>query len=277
MEVRYLPDNTSYQRQTTEELRSSFLVQGLFKRGDVSMIYCDTDRAIAGGAVPLSDPLPLLATKKEMSATHFTERREVGIVNIGGKGMVRVGEKQYPLGIRDMLYVGKGDHDIAFSSVDHRSPATFYFVSYPAHASFPVVLVPYEQAMHTKLGAPETCNERTINKYIHGEGAKSCQLVMGLTDLASGSVWNTMPPHTHQRRMEIYLYFSLAPDDIVVHLMGRPEETRSLIMRNQDVVLSPSWSIHCAAATRNYSFVWAMGGENQEFGDMDAVEMTDLR
>ena len=276
MEVRYLPDDQSYRRMTTGELRKAFVLDQLFVRGAVSMVYCDTDRAIVGTAVPLEEPLRLLATKKEMAAEYFTARREVGIANVGAEGKIKADGEEFTLKPKDMLYIGQGVQNIEFSSVHAGQPAAFYFASYPAHARYPVVLVPFADAERTRLGSPEGANKRTINKCIHAGGVRSCQLVMGLTELEPGSVWNTMPPHTHQRRMEIYLYLELDPDSIVVHLMGKPDETRNLIVRNRQAVISPSWSIHCAAATKNYSFIWAMGGENQEFGDMDAVSMQDL-
>jgi 4-deoxy-L-threo-5-hexosulose-uronate ketol-isomerase len=277
MEVRYLPNSESYQRMTTDELRRAFTFEQLFVPGSLNTVYCDADRAVVGGVVPTDAPLKLLASKKEMAADFFTERREIGVVNIGGEGMVRTDGQVHGLACKDMLYIGLGVKDIEFSSPRAAQPAVFYLVSFPAHTSYPVALIRSGEAEKTPLGSPEGANKRTINKYIHAGGAKSCQLVMGLTDLEVGSVWNTMPPHTHMRRMEIYLYFALDPDSLVVHMMGKPDETRSLILHNQQGVISPSWSIHCGAATRNYSFVWAMGGENQEFSDMDAVRTQDLR
>jgi 4-deoxy-L-threo-5-hexosulose-uronate ketol-isomerase len=277
MEVRYLPNNESYQRLTTEELRKAFVLDHLFNPGTISMVYCDVDRGIIGGAVPTNTPLKLLATEKEMAAEFFTERREVGIVNIGGEGTIRADEQQYNLAFKDMLYVGQGVKNVEFSSVRPAEPAAFYFVSFPAHASYPVAFVRSADAEKTRLGSMEAANKRTINKYIHAGGVKSCQLVMGLTELEVGSVWNSMPPHTHMRRMEVYLYFDLDPDSVVVHLMGKPDETRSVILRDRQAVISPSWSIHCGAATGKYSFIWAMAGENQEFTDMDALSLQDLR
>lgn len=276
MEVRYLPNDVAYQRMTTRELRDAFVLDKLFNPGEIALVYSETDRAIVGGAVPVSERLPLLATRKEMAAEHFNDRRELGIVNIGEDGTVAVDGSEYSLGFRDMLYVGRGVKGVTFSSKNPGAPAVFYLVSYPAHTAYPTALMRSADAEHSPLGSASAANKRTINKYIHGGGIKSCQLVMGMTQLDEGSVWNTMPPHTHQRRSEIYLYFSLDPEAIVVHLMGKPDETRSLILRNQQVVLSPPWSIHAAAATKNYAFVWAMGGENQEFSDMDAVAMGDL-
>ena len=276
METRCMPDSESYQRKTTEELRKAFVLDGLFVPGSVHMVYSDADRAIVGGAVPTGVPLQLLATKREMAAEFFAERREVGIVNVGNEGTVRADGHAYSLGHKDMLYLGRGTRTIEFTSLHADHPAVFYFVSFPAHASYPSALARSGEAEKSHLGSSEAANKRTINRYIHAGGVKSCQLVMGLTDLESGSVWNTMPPHTHMRRSEIYLYFGLDAESVVVHLMGKPQETRSLILRNQEAVISPAWSVHCAAATRNYSFVWAMGGENQEFSDMDPVGMKDL-
>lgn len=277
MEVRYLPSSNSYNRMTTDELRKAFVLENLFVSGAINTVYCDTDRAIVGGAVPTNSPLKLLATKKEMAADFFAERREVGVVNIGGGGIVRTDGQERPVACKDMLYIGRGVKSIEFSSVQPSQPAVFFIVSYPAHTAYPVAVATAADAEKAQLGTSEGANKRTINRYIHTGGVKSCQLVMGLTDLDVGSVWNTMPPHTHMRRMEIYLYFGLGPDSVVVHLMGKPDETRSLVIRNQQAVVSPSWSIHCGAATQNYSFIWAMGGENQEFSDMDAVGMKDLR
>ncbi len=277
MEVRYFPDDRSYERMTTDELRSTFVLETLFVPGAVSMTYCDADRIIVGGAIPTDRPLELLSSKKEMASEYFAERREIGIVNIGGNGSVVADGKEIALHANDMLYVGRGTRMVQFRSDDPSRPGVFYFASFPAHASHPNAVVSKENAERAQLGTDGGANKRTIHRYIHAGGAKSCQLVMGMTELSPGSVWNTMPPHTHQRRMEAYLYYDLDPEDIVVHLMGRPDATRSVIIRNRQVVVSPSWSIHCAAATKHYRFVWAMGGENQEFGDMDAVAMSDLR
>lgn len=276
MEVRYLPNDSSYQRMTTRELREAFVMENLFQPGRITLVYSDSDRAIVGGAVPLASPLPLLATQKEMAAQYFNERRELGVVNIGGDGVVRVDGKDSHLGARDMLYVGRGAKTIEFSSSDPARPAVYYLVSFPAHMTYPTALMRFADAQGNPLGSASSANKRTIFKYIHAGGIKSCQLVMGMTQLDEGSVWNTMPPHTHQRRSEVYLYFGLEPDAMVVHLMGKPSETRNLILRERQAVLSPPWSIHAAAATKNYTFVWAMGGENQEFSDMDAVAAAEI-
>lgn len=277
MEVRYLPDGESYKRMTTAELRKAFVIENLFVPGTIQALYCDTDRVIVGAALPGEKPLVLEATKKEMAAATFTERREIGIINLGAAGQVILDGEPRELRDGDALYVGKGPHRIEFARITGGGEPVFYFASYPAHASYPTTLVTSEQAEKARLGSVEKANKRVINKYIHAGGAASAQLVMGLTALETGSVWNTMPPHTHQRRMEVYLYDGLGPDDVAVHLMGLPSETRNLVLRNRQAVLSPSWSIHCASATQAYRFVWAMGGENQEFGDMDGVDMKDLK
>jgi 4-deoxy-L-threo-5-hexosulose-uronate ketol-isomerase len=271
MQVRYLPNDVGYERMNTKELRDAFVLEDLFEPGQVRLVYSDIDRAIVGGAIPLASALPLLATQKEMAAQYFNERRELGVFNIGDAGMVRVDGAEYPLGFKDLLYVGRGAKSIEMFSRNAAAPAIFYLVSYPAHTAYPTSLMPQTAAEGAPLGSASAANKRTIYKYVHAGGIKSCQLVMGMTQLEEGSVWNTMPPHTHQRRSEVYLYFGLDPDAMVVHLMGKPGETRNLILRDRQAVLSPPWSIHAAAATRNYTFVWAMGGENQEFSDMDAV------
>jgi 4-deoxy-L-threo-5-hexosulose-uronate ketol-isomerase len=276
MEIRYMPNDVAYQRMTTRELRGAFVLDHLFTPGHVTLVYADTDRAIVGGAVPTSQTLPLLATQKEMAAQYFNERRELGIINIGKEGSAIVDGARYSLGFRDLLYVGKGAKSIEFTSKDATAPAYFYLVSFPAHAQYPAATMRFGDAKPSPLGTVDRANRRTIRKYVHAGGIKSCQLVMGMTELDEGSVWNTMPPHTHQRRSEIYLYFGLEQDAMVVHLMGRPNETRNLILRNRQAVLSPAWSVHAAAGTTRYAFVWAMGGENQEFSDMDAVTPGDI-
>jgi 4-deoxy-L-threo-5-hexosulose-uronate ketol-isomerase len=276
MTVRHLPDPASFSRLNSAELRNAFLLDNLFVPGGLSMVYCDADRAIVGGAMPANEPLTLPATRKEMAAKVFTERREIGIVNLGQSGGVSVGNTEYHLDFGEMLFVGKGNDIIRFHSSAGTETPLFYFVSFPAHSSFPAVHVHAAEAQSAQLGTAERANRRTINRYIHPEGAKSCQLVMGLTRLDQGSVWNTMPPHTHQRRMEVYLYFGLQPDECVFHLMGTPSETRHLTVRNLQAVISPSWSLHAGVGTASYSFIWAMGGENQEFADMDQVAIGDL-
>jgi 4-deoxy-L-threo-5-hexosulose-uronate ketol-isomerase len=262
---------------TTQELRRAFLFENLFVPGRVSMVYCDADRAIIGAAVPLAGALSLEATKKEMAADFFTQRREVGIVNIGGGGTVVTGEAPYALQAGDILYLGKGVKEIRFASTDPAQPAHFYFVSFPAHMTYPPALTRRADAEASALGSASGANSRTIRRYIHANGVRSSQLVMGITELEEGSVWNTMPPHTHMRRTEVYLYFGLPRNAMAMHFMGKPDETRSLVVRDREAVLSPAWSIHAAAGTQKYSFVWAMGGENQEFSDMDSVNIQELK
>jgi 4-deoxy-L-threo-5-hexosulose-uronate ketol-isomerase len=262
---------------TAAELRESFLVESLFKKDKVILLYTDVDRAIVGSAVPKSKKLKLEASKKEMSASYFTERREVGIINIGAAGSVLVDKNNYEMNNRDGLYIGRGAKKIEFASKDAKNPAKFYILSYPAHLDYPTTLIKMAEANPVNLGSQDEANKRTIYQYIHENGVKSCQLVMGFTQLESGSIWNTMSAHTHQRRTEIYLYFDLGKNDLVFHFMGQPEATRHLVIRDGQAALSPSWSLHSGAGTRNYAFIWGMGGENQEFTDMDGISMDDLK
>jgi 4-deoxy-L-threo-5-hexosulose-uronate ketol-isomerase len=276
MDVRFSTDPRSLKTMTTQDLRSRFLMTTLFAPDATPMVYSDIDRSITGSAVPVHAPLALLSSKKEMAADYFTERREVGVINIGGMGNILVDGVSYGLGKNDALYIGKGSKEIIFHSTSAEDPSAFYFVSYPAHTTYPTTIIKESDAEHAALGSVNDANKRTINKYIHPRGVKSCQLVMGLTTLEAGSVWNTMPVHTHQRRSEVYMYFNLPENAAVFHLMGEPTETRHIVIRNRQAVLSPSWSIHSGVATQNYSFIWAMGGENQVFEDMDGVQMTGL-
>lgn len=276
MDVRYVADRVRYQRMDTGELRESFLVDNLFKKNTIELLYVDIDRAIIGSAVPVDSALKLEATKKEMAADYFTERREIGVINVGNTGTITVDGQAYELENRDMLYIGKENKDILFSSAKAADPACFYIQSYPAHKKYPTQLVKQSQARKVELGSKTEANERIIYQYIHLEGAKSCQLVMGFTELAEGSIWNTMPAHTHMRRSEIYMYFDVADDNVVFHFMGESDKTRHLVMHNRQAVISPSWSIHAGAGTKNYAFVWGMGGENQEFTDMDGIALKDL-
>jgi 4-deoxy-L-threo-5-hexosulose-uronate ketol-isomerase len=261
---------------TTEEVRGAFLLGNLFTPGAVNLIYCDVDRAIAGSAVPGKSPLALAAAE-ELRADYFAERREIGVLNVGNAGSVTVDGKAFLLGHKDGLYIGRGSREILFSSTDPSAPSAFYLLSYPAHMAYPTAAAYRGDAEATRLGSVEACNRRTINKIIHPGGIKSCQLVMGFTELEPGSVWNTMPPHTHERRMEIYLYFDMAPDARVFHLMGRPDETRHIVVANRQAVFSPSWSIHSGVGTGPYTFCWGMGGENQAFDDMDGLSIGDIR
>jgi len=277
MEVRYTPDQKGFKNLSTEELRKTFLIENLFQLNEIPMVYCEVDRSITGSAVPSGKILKLTATKKEMAAEYFCERRELGIINIGKEGSVIVDGKEYKMNYRDALYVGKNSKTIEFKSEDEINPAQFYFVSYPAHTEYPTKHITYEEAIHRHLGSIETSNKRTIHQYILPEKLPTCQLVMGLTELEDGSVWNTMPPHTHQRRSEVYMYFNLKPEAFVVHLMGEADETRHIIIRDRQAVLSTSWSLHAGCGTESYSFIWAMGGENQVFDDMDGISMNELK
>jgi 4-deoxy-L-threo-5-hexosulose-uronate ketol-isomerase len=276
MDVRFSTDPRGFRSMTSEDLRKAFLIDSLFVPDSIPMVYSDIDRSITGSAVPVQNQLRLLSSKKEMAADHFAERREIGVINIGPAGVVSVDGKEYPLASRDALYIGRGSREILFGSNNSSKPARFYFVSYPAHAPYPTRLVPFASAEKVRLGSQKDANSRTIHKLIHPKALPTCQLVMGLTELDEGNVWNTMPPHTHQRRSEVYMYFNLPPGALVVHLMGEPAGTKHIFMRNEQAVLSPSWSIHSGVATQAYAFIWAMGGENQVFDDMDGVDMTQL-
>ena len=277
MEVRYSPDISGYKTLKTEELRRAFLMESLFEEDRIITFYFDIDRAIVGGALPIRNPLSLLGSKKEMAAGYFAERREIGIFNVGGDGRVKADGQEFSVGYKDAVYIGRGTKEVVFSSTDPANPAYFYFVSYPAHASHPTALLKTGRVFSTRLGSQKEANLRTINRYIHPDGVKSSQLVMGLTELDEGSIWNTMPSHTHQRRTEIYFYFNMVNGSVVFHVMGEPAETRHIVIRKNQAVISPSWSIHSGAGTGSYSFIWAMGGENQEFEDMDPVDMSSLK
>jgi 4-deoxy-L-threo-5-hexosulose-uronate ketol-isomerase len=274
METRYSPNHVGYQQMGTRELRDTFLVETLFAPGKLELVYSDADRAIIGSAVPMGAPVVLTADA-ELRAVYFCERRELGILNIGGAGAVEVDGRRFELAKFDCLYVGRGSRNVSFSSAAAATTAAFYLLSYPAHAAYPTTLIPYADANHVHLGSAADANLRTIHQYIHTGGAKSCQLVMGYTQLHEGSVWNTMPPHTHARRSEIYMYFDLGKAR-AMHFMGTPEETRHIAISDRQAVISPSWSIHCACGTGSYAFCWGMGGENQEFTDMDSFPLDRL-
>jgi 4-deoxy-L-threo-5-hexosulose-uronate ketol-isomerase len=248
----------------------------LFKPGEIQLNYVDLDRAVVGMAVPVDRPLTLSSTP-ELRADYFTERRELGALNIGGPGVVYASDAKYDLENLDLIYIGRGNPDIRFESKSADNPAVFYLLSYPAHTAHPVTVVRKADAQPTEIGASATSNRRTIYKYIHMGGAKSCQLVMGVTHLHEGSTWNTMPAHTHMRRSELYLYFDVADNARVFHLMGPPEETRHIVVANREVVISPGWSIHAGVGTQAYKFCWGMGGENQDYADMDPVDLTTMR
>ena len=271
-----LADPVRYPHMTTAQLRETFLIDSLYEPGALRLAYADLDRTVAGIAAPTTGPISLPADP-DLRAQYFTERRELGALNVGGSGCIQVNGKCHTLENLDCLYIGRGNAEISFESSDPSSPAIFYLLSYPAHTAYPVALVRKEEASPTVVGSAETCNLRTVSKYIYLGGVKSCQLVMGVTHLHAGSVWNTMPPHTHMRRSEVYLYFNLAQDAVVFHLMGPPEETRHILMNSLQAVISPGWSIHAGVGTRAYSFCWGMGGENQDYADMDVASIPALR
>jgi 4-deoxy-L-threo-5-hexosulose-uronate ketol-isomerase len=276
MQIRFSPNQTDYQKLGTAELRAAFLVDSLFAPGKLELVYSDADRAIIGSAVPTNAPLKLSADA-ELRAAFFCERRELGVLSIGGAGTVEVDGTKHEMGKLDCLYVGRGSQNISFASSDATNPAAFFLLSYPAHATYPTTLARTKDATPVELGTAADANRRTIYKYIHTGGIKSCQLVMGFTKLQEGAVWNTMPPHTHTRRSEVYIYFDIDPKRRVMHFMGTPQQTRHLVVADRQAVISPSWSIHCGCGTGAYTFCWGMGGENQTFEDMDGAPVESLR
>ncbi|VGO13729.1 4-deoxy-L-threo-5-hexosulose-uronate ketol-isomerase [Pontiella desulfatans] len=275
MDVRYTVGKNEYKRMTTDELREAFLVN-LFETGTINLLYCEVERSIVGAAVPTVGSLKLEAGK-ELASDYFCQRREVGVLNIGGNGTVTVDGTEYTMENLDGLYIGRGSKEIVFDSVSGEEPARFYLISYPAHAEYPTTQAKKADANALELGSVEDANKRTIYQYIHENGIKSCQLVMGFTALEPGSVWNTMPCHTHERRTEVYMYFGLDEASKVFHMMGPGEETRHIVVGNEQAVISPMWSIHSGCGTKAYTFCWGMGGENQRFDDMDHIAIGDLK
>lgn len=273
MKLHYSPSPAETNVLGTEQLRSAFLIGDLFQPGQVTAHYTDLDRMITGVAVPTTAPLAL-PNFKETGADFFLERREIGIINVGAPGAIRVGGQSHAMGSLDCLYIGKDERDVIFEN-GPAGQAQYFFISTPAHMKYPTTHAARAQGT-APIGDPAKCNRRRINKYIHPNGIKSCQLVMGFTEFETGSVWNTMPPHTHSRRTEIYLYFDLGTD-MVVHLMGEPQATRHLIVRDREAILSPAWSIHAGVGTGSYRFIWAMGGDNQRFDDMDPAPIAELK
>jgi 4-deoxy-L-threo-5-hexosulose-uronate ketol-isomerase len=276
MKIVQMADVVRYPTMTTAELRETFLLEGLFREGEIEIRYVDLDRAVIGGAIPTTSALNL-ETQPELRADYFLERRELGILNVGGPGVVSVDGASFAMEKFDCLYVGRGSKAVTFASSDAKEPAAFYLLSYPAHMTYPTTLVKFKELEPVHLGSEETCNKRSIYKAIFLDGIRSCQLVMGFTLLAPGSNWNTMPPHTHMRRSEVYFYFDVDPSQRVLHLMGPADETRHLVMADRDVVVSPGWSIHAGVGTKSYGFCWGMGGENQRYDDMDALAIADLK
>lgn len=273
---RYAVDPQATAAMGTDELRAHFHLPDLFRPGRIHLVYTHYDRMIVGGAVPTRAPLAL-ETIKPTGTARFLDRRELVAVNVGGAGSIAVDGETYRLAPRDMLYIGQGAGEVAFASDAASAPARFYLLSAPAHQPHPTRLIRIGDAKRLDLGSQATSNERSIFQFIHPEGARTCQLVVGMTQLAPGSVWNTMPCHVHDRRMEAYLYFDLADGARVFHFMGEPDETRHLVMRNEEAVLSPGWSIHSGCGTANYAFVWAMAGDNVDYTDVDPVAMDELR
>ena len=276
MEVRDASSAKDVKYYTTDRLREEFHIANLFTKDNIRMVYSHYDRIVVVGMMPVKLELKLDAGK-ELAAEYFLQRRELGCINIGGKGTIIVDGEKYEMNPRDGIYIGMGHKDLRFVSENEEDPAKFYIASCPAHCSYPTVKIDITKAKKVPCGSAEDCNKRVINQYIHPEVMKSCQLAMGLTMLEPGSNWNTMPCHTHDRRMEVYLYLDMGENDAVFHMMGEPKETRHIIMHNEEAVISPSWSIHSGVGTRNYSFIWAMCGENQEFTDMDHVDTRELR
>jgi 4-deoxy-L-threo-5-hexosulose-uronate ketol-isomerase len=276
MKLVQMADPVRYARMTSEELRETFLLEGLFTPERIDLAYVDLDRTVIGSAVPTVSALSL-ETQPELRANYFLERRELGVLNTGGPGSVTVDGVSFDLDKLDCLYVSRGSKSVTFSSKSAFAPAAFYLLSYLAHTECPTKMVKFADLKGLELGSAETCNKRTIYKAIYRDGIRSCQLVMGFTLLAPGSNWNTMPAHTHMRRSEVYFYFDVEPDQRVVHMMGPPDATSHLIMADKQVVVSPGWSIHAGVGTKNYGFCWGMGGENQAYDDMDPVAIRDLK
>lgn len=275
MEIRYSADIVRYKTMTNAELRETFVIDNLFTPDAVPITYSDIDRGVIGSAVPVTKTLTV-PKHKDLASDYFAQRREVGIINIGGAGMVSVDGTEYPMNNMDSLYVGRGSKDLEFNSTDGANPAKYYFVSYPAHKAYPTTHIPKSKANQLKLGDNLTSNKRIIFQPIHPDILQTCQIVMGFTILEPGNVWNTFPPHTHKRRSEFYMYFNMEPDARVFHFMGEEDNMRPMILKSGEVALSPIWSMHCGAGTSAYTFIWSMGGENQVFDDMDHIKPTDI-
>ena len=280
MDIRYSCNQRDFKRYTTEETRNEFLIEKLFVADEVVAVYSHVDRMVTLGIMPVSDNVSIdkgIDVWKNFGTHFFLERRECGMFNVGGAGTVTVDGEVYELGYKDCLYITRGAKEVTFASDHPAQPAKFYVVSAPAHTSYENRLIRIADAAKKPCGAAETSNKRVINQFIHPDVLKTCQLSMGMTVLEPGSVWNTMPAHTHERRMEVYFYFEVPENEVVFHFMGEPTETRHIVMQNEQAVISPSWSIHAGAGTSNYTFIWAMGGENQAFDDMDNINSPDLR
>ena len=280
MDIRYSANQRDFKRYTTEEIRGEFLIENLYKKDEVVAVYSHVDRMVTLGCMPVEEVVSIskgIDVWANFGTDYFLERREIGIFNIGGAGKIKADGEVFEMGYKDCLYITKGTKEVTFESNSPAAPAKFYMVSAPAHTSYKTTFIPIEKAAKKPLGSMETSNKRVINQFIHPDVLKTCQLSMGMTVLEPGSVWNTMPAHTHERRMELYMYFEVPENQVVFHMMGEGTETRHIVMQNEQAVISPSWSIHSGAGTSNYTFIWAMGGENQAFDDMDNIPTTDLR
>ncbi len=280
MDIRYSANQRDVKRYTTQELRDEFLIQDLYRPDQVAAVYSHVDRMVTLGCMPVHESVPIdkgIDVWANFGTHYFLERRELGMFNIGGAGRVTVDGTVYPMGYKDCLYITRGAREVLFASDDPAAPAKLYMVSAPAHCSYETRLIRLADAAKRPLGSAETANKRVINQFIHPDVLKTCQLSMGMTVLEPGSVWNTMPAHTHERRMEIYTYFEVPEGQVVFHMMGEGQETRHIVMKNEEAVISPSWSIHAGVGTGSYTFIWAMGGENQAFDDMDNIPTAELR
>ncbi|MBQ4897644.1 5-dehydro-4-deoxy-D-glucuronate isomerase [Paenibacillus sp. Marseille-P2973] len=277
MERRYASHPNEVKRFDTERLRQEFHIPKLFTPDQLELVLTHEDRMIVGGAAPVNEAVKLEVDLKELGVSYFLERRELGAINVGGPGIISVDGTDYELNTKDCLYVGMGSKEVLFKSKDAANPAKFYLNSAPAHKEFPTAKTTLAEAESGALGSIENSNDRTIHRFIHENGLQSSQLVMGMTQLKTGNMWNTMPAHVHPRRMEAYMYFDLPEEAVVFHLMGEPDETRHIVMRNEQAVISPSWSIHSGVGTSNYTFIWGMAGDNKAYADMDAVPMKHLK
>ena len=279
MDIRYSTGKEPFKRMTTEELRQEFLITDMFRADDVSSVYSHVDRIVTMGAMPVKEKVSLeknIDPWKNFGVTYVLERRELGTINIGGSGRVYADGTEYEMKHWDGLYLPMGTKDVKFSSDNPENPAKFFICTTPAHTPKPATHVPYEKAIHKHLGSQATSNERTINQYHHPDVLDTCQLSMGLTHLEDGSVWNTMPMHTHERRMEVYFYFDIPKDNVVFHFMGEPNQTRHIVMHNDEAVINPSWSVHAGCGTSNYTFIWAMCGENRAYDDQDWIKTEEI-
>ena len=280
MDIRYSCNQRDFKRYTTEETRNEFLIQNLYVPNEVVAVYSHVDRMVTLGCMPTTEEVSIdkgIDIWANFGTSYFLERREIGIFNIGGPGVIKADDETFHMNYKDCLYITMGTKNVTFASDDAANPAKFYMVSAPAHCAYKTTYLPIEKAVKRPLGAMETANKRTINQFIHPDVLPTCQLSMGMTALEPGSVWNTMPCHTHERRMEIYMYFEVPENNVVFHMMGEGQETRHIVMKNEEAVISPSWSIHAGAGTSNYTFIWAMGGENQAYDDMDNIPTTELK